>query len=216
MIKTLRIYLIAAAILTAGVLFYTKAVAPGEPRDSDVSISVPETPVEYTSSQEISGLTVSQSVYGSDAAETIDAANNLLYQYAAHWGDSLDSVPGQIAASAGLEPSVLAEEDYAIIRRAFDLAEETGGLFDPTIGALTSVWAEGEATADQVSWALTCTGWKLVSLSDEETMQIIRNRRGEALLCANKNKVCIEVKASPVMYELITTKRSYLEKRRKV
>lgn len=168
MIKTLRIYLIAAAILTAGVLFYTKAVAPGEPRDSDVSISVPETPVEYTSSQEISGLTVSQSVYGSDAAETIDAVNNLLYQYAAHWGDSLDSVPGQIAASAGLEPSVLAEEDYAIIRRAFDLAEETGGLFDPTIGALTSVWAEGEATADQVSWALTCTGWELVSLSDEE------------------------------------------------
>ena len=47
-------------------------------------------------------------------------------------------------------------------------------------------------------------------------MQIIRNRRGEALLCANKNKVCIEVKASPVMYELITTKRSDLEKRRKV
>ena len=35
---------------------------------------------------------------------------------------------------------MLAEEDYAIIRRAFDLAEETGGLFDPTVGALTSVW----------------------------------------------------------------------------
>lgn len=60
------------------------------------------------------------------------------------------------------------------------------------------------------------TAQKYLSLSDEETMQIIRNRRGEALLCANKNKVCIEVKASPVMYELITTKRSDLEKRRKV
>ena len=54
MIKTLRIYLIAAAILAAGILFYTKAVAPGESRDSDVSISVPETPVEYTSSQRFS------------------------------------------------------------------------------------------------------------------------------------------------------------------
>ena len=60
------------------------------------------------------------------------------------------------------------------------------------------------------------TAQKYLSLSDEETMQIIRNRRGEALLCANKNKVCIEVKASPVMYELITTKRSDLEKRRKM
>jgi len=60
------------------------------------------------------------------------------------------------------------------------------------------------------------TAQKYLSLSDEETMQIIRNGRGEALLCANKNKVCIEVKASPVMYELITTKRSDLEKRRKM
>lgn len=54
---------------------------------------------------------------------------------------------------------------------------------------------------------------KYMSLSDEETMQIIRNRRGEALLCANRNKVCVEVKASPAMYSLLTTKRSDLEKR---
>ncbi len=56
---------------------------------------------------------------------------------------------------------------------------------------------------------------KYLSLSDEETMQIIRNGRGEALLCANKNKVCVEIKASPLMYNLITTKRTDLEKRRK-
>ena len=60
------------------------------------------------------------------------------------------------------------------------------------------------------------TAQKYLSLSDEETIQIIRNGRGEALLCANKNKVCIEIKALPVMYELITTKRSDLEKRRKM
>ena len=57
---------------------------------------------------------------------------------------------------------------------------------------------------------------KHLSLSDEETMQIIRSGRGEALLCANKNKVCIDIKASPLMYDLITTKRSDLEKRKKV
>ncbi len=57
---------------------------------------------------------------------------------------------------------------------------------------------------------------KHLSLSDEETMQIIRNGRGEALLCANKNKVCIDIKASPMIYDLITTKRTDLEKRRKV
>ncbi len=56
---------------------------------------------------------------------------------------------------------------------------------------------------------------KYMSLSDEEAMQIIRNQRGEALLCANRNKVCIEVKASPILYHLLTTKRSDLEKRKK-
>lgn len=60
------------------------------------------------------------------------------------------------------------------------------------------------------------TAQKYLSLSDEETMQIIRNGRGEALLCANKNKVCIEIKASPIMYDFITTKRSDLEKRRRI
>ena len=56
---------------------------------------------------------------------------------------------------------------------------------------------------------------KYLSLSDEETMQIIRSGRGEALLCANKNKVCIEIKASPAIYDLITTERTDLEKRKR-
>ena len=56
---------------------------------------------------------------------------------------------------------------------------------------------------------------KHLSLSDEETMQVIRAGRGEALLCANKNKVCIEIKASPYIYDLITTKRTDLEKRKR-
>ena len=56
---------------------------------------------------------------------------------------------------------------------------------------------------------------KYLSLSDEETMQVIRSGRGEALLCANRNKVCIDIKASPFIHNLITTKRSDLEKRRK-
>lgn len=55
---------------------------------------------------------------------------------------------------------------------------------------------------------------KYLGISDEETMQVIRSQRGEALLCANRNKVCIEIKASPLMYDLLTTKRSDLEKRK--
>lgn len=56
---------------------------------------------------------------------------------------------------------------------------------------------------------------KYLSLSDEETTQIIRSNKGEALLCANRNKVCIEVKASPMIYDLLTTKRKDLERKKK-
>ena len=56
---------------------------------------------------------------------------------------------------------------------------------------------------------------KYLSLSDEETESIIRNSRGEALLCANRNKIVIRIKASPYVYDMITTKRSDLENKRR-
>ena len=55
---------------------------------------------------------------------------------------------------------------------------------------------------------------KYLSLSDEETVQIIRNSRGEALLCANRNKICIDIKASPVQYQILSTQRKDLENKK--
>jgi thiamine biosynthesis lipoprotein len=168
-LKTLRIYLLAAALIAAATVFYTKAVAPTEPLDSDTVISLPAAPTVYTGEQQIFGVSVSQTVYGSAAEETIQSVNQLLYEFESHWeGDGADTVPGRIAASAGLEPVTLDAADYAVVRRAFDLAEETGGLFDPTIGSLSALWRQGEPTADKRSWALTYTGWEQVTLSDEE------------------------------------------------
>ena len=167
-IKTLRIFLLAAALITAATFFYTKAIGPGESMDSDTVLSVPEPPAVYTGSQTVFGTEVSQSVYGDGAAEVIQTVSALLYETADHWdSESTVSVPGQIAASAGLEPVTLEQEDYRIVRRAFSLAEETDGLFDPTVGTLSRLWRDGEPTADKISWALTYTGWEQVSLSDE-------------------------------------------------
>lgn len=168
-IKTLRIYLIAAALIAAATVFYTKSIAPKEPIDSDTVISLPEAPTVYTGNQEIFGVNVLQEVYGEEAAETIQAVNEQLYRISAQWDmQNIESVPGQIAASAGLEPAMLSEEDYTVVRRIFRLAEQTEGLFDPTVGALSRLWREGEPTADKISWALAYTGWEQVALSDEE------------------------------------------------
>jgi type IV secretory pathway VirB4 component len=56
---------------------------------------------------------------------------------------------------------------------------------------------------------------KVLSLSDEETLQIIRNQRGQGLLCANRNRVSIEFRASQREFDKITTNRTDLLKRAK-
>ncbi|MDR3278406.1 MAG: hypothetical protein LBT12_06500 [Oscillospiraceae bacterium] len=55
---------------------------------------------------------------------------------------------------------------------------------------------------------------KVLSLSDEETMQIIRNQRGQGLLCANRNRISVEFRASQNEYDLITTNRTDLIKKK--
>ena len=54
---------------------------------------------------------------------------------------------------------------------------------------------------------------KYLNLSDEETMQIIRSEQGQGLLCAGRNRISVEFRASQTEYDLITTKRTDLEKR---
>lgn len=47
-------------------------------------------------------------------------------------------------------------------------------------------------------------------LTESETMQIIRCGRGEGLLCAGRNRIAIDIRASDTEFELITTDRESL------
>ncbi len=53
---------------------------------------------------------------------------------------------------------------------------------------------------------------KVLGLSDEETLQIIRNRRGEGLLCAGHNRISVAFQPTPTEYDMITTSRQDLER----
>jgi len=53
---------------------------------------------------------------------------------------------------------------------------------------------------------------EVLGLSDEETMQIIRNKRGEGLLCAGHNRISVAFQSTRLEYGNITTQRSDLEK----
>jgi len=51
----------------------------------------------------------------------------------------------------------------------------------------------------------------VLGLSDEETMQIIRNKTGEGLLCAGHNRISVAFQSTKAEYAAITTRRSDLE-----
>ena len=69
---------------------------------------------------------------------------------------------------AGANEPVAISEDFAnVLSRALDLADSTGGAFDPTVGALVNLWGFGpdglrhEApTADQIAAARATSGWR--------------------------------------------------------
>ena len=53
---------------------------------------------------------------------------------------------------------------------------------------------------------------EVMGLSDEEMLQIIRNRRGEGLLCAGHNHIAVAFQSTCLEYDMITTSRQDLER----
>ena len=144
----------------------------------------------------------------------------------------------EIAKSKAYYDGMFAEEAPEVRRRAQIIAnldvkkislgakqELIGKAFDGALDRLCSLddgkYGKGVINNSRIKFILQLEEdeafavQKYMALSDEETMQIIRNQRGEALLCANRNKVCIDIKASPMLYHMLTTKRSDLEKRKR-
>ena len=54
---------------------------------------------------------------------------------------------------------------------------------------------------------------EVMGLSDEEAMQILRNSRGEGLLCAGRNRISVAFHATDWEHQVITTAREDLERR---
>lgn len=52
-----------------------------------------------------------------------------------------------------------------------------------------------------------------LGLTDEEVIQIVRSGRGQGLLCAGKNRICVEIRSSQAQHDIITTNHIDLEKR---
>jgi len=93
-----------------------------------------------------------------------------------------DSEIAEVNRQAGIAPVEVSEEVFHVMERALYYAEESGGTFDPTIGAVTSLWNIGQEDAavpeqEELDAILDVVDYNLVEL-DEENQTIFLEEEG--------------------------------------
>ena len=96
-----------------------------------------------------------------------------------------DSEISRINAAAGIEPVQVYEDVFMVIERALQLAEFSGGAFDPSIGPLTFLWdIMGDnpriPSQEEIDAVLPLVNWQDIEL-DRENRSVFLRQPGMAL-----------------------------------
>ena len=85
-----------------------------------------------------------------------------------------DSKISQFNRAGANKPVDVSPDFQFVVRRALEIAEATGGAFDPTVGALVNLWGFGPdgrpcaaPSADQIAAARALTGWLHLAITAE-------------------------------------------------
>lgn len=90
-----------------------------------------------------------------------------------------------INQNAGIEPVEVDKESFEMIERAIEIAEESDGLFDISIGSLTNLWQIGSEFArvpseDEITEAVSKIDYRKIKL-DSEKQTVYLEEEGMAL-----------------------------------
>ncbi|MDR2491334.1 MAG: FAD:protein FMN transferase, partial [Spirochaetaceae bacterium] len=96
-----------------------------------------------------------------------------------------DSEINKINDNAGIAPSAVSPELVFVLEYALLMAQISGGVFDPTIGALVRLWGIGTDEArlpeqSAIDEARALTGWERVEI-DKENNEVFLTEAGMAL-----------------------------------
>jgi Membrane-associated lipoprotein involved in thiamine biosynthesis len=87
---------------------------------------------------------ITLSVSGAQANEACDEIAAMLAEFEAIASMHMEgSDVARVNANAGIAPVEISEDVYYNLARAVQASEQTGGLFDITIGAITDIWGVG-------------------------------------------------------------------------
>ena len=98
---------------------------------------------------------------------------------------STDSEISAVNQAAGIRAVPVSEDFRDVLRQGLELANLTGGLFDPTVGPLVRLWGIGSDNArvprpEEIRSALGLVGWRDVVL-DEASRTVALRRVGMTL-----------------------------------
>lgn len=88
-------------------------------------------------------------LYGTDDAAAIDGCFALAADYEKKFSNTVeDSEVSRINAAAGKESVTVSDETIALLQEGIAYGEESGGMFDITVGALSDLWNISEISAE--------------------------------------------------------------------
>lgn len=143
----------------------------------------PETATRVTHQM---NTTITLQITGNDAERVCDDVVKALHDFEQVASMHLaDSDVAHINDSAGMQPVAVDERVYYVIEQAVACSEQTGGLFDVTIGALTDLWSITSDNpvvpdAEAIEAARRLVGYQSIALN-AATHEVMLQEKGQKL-----------------------------------
>ncbi|MCC5890673.1 MAG: FAD:protein FMN transferase [Alkalibacterium sp.] len=172
--------------------------------NDDDSRGLADQPYERT--EFLLGTVANMRVFNQDGEDAMDKAFDRVKELDEWFSmQNPDSEISEVNRQAGIEPVEVSEEVFYVMERALHFAEESGGSFDPTIGAVTSLWGIGQEYAavpdqDELDAAVAVVDYQLVEL-DEDNQTIYLQEEGMVLDLGAIAKGYITDEAARVLVE---------------
>lgn len=129
----------------------------------------------YEREEFLLGTLVNLKVYDADKEEALDKAIDRIEELDGTFSmTNPDSELYAVNEASGKEPVEVSDEMFYVIEEAINYAEESGGHYDPTIGALTDLWGIGGDDAvvpsqEAIDEVLPLVGYETVELDKENS-----------------------------------------------
>lgn len=162
------------------------AISYASPTSASIPDGLPIVDTPYARTETMLHTVVQFQVYHENVEEIVEEAFQYMQEMESLLSTNLKgSDVYKINQNAGKKPVQVKPQTFEIIKKAIQVAEESHGLFDITIGALTNLWQIGSEDArkpsdEEIQKALTKIDYKKIKL-DESNLTVFLEEEGMAL-----------------------------------